>query len=462
MDFETTTTLSTSAHEMISAISQAGGRPFEVGGCVRDSLLGIPCKDIDIEVFTIDANKLRHILAQFGTVKLVGASFGVLKLKHKNGTEYDFSLPRTDNKTGPGHKGFSVNINPDMSTEQAASRRDFTVNAMSRNCISGCIIDHFGGINDLKSGILRATGSKFKEDPLRVLRGFQFAARFNMHVETTTANLCRQLRSEYQTLAKERIWNEWFKWAAKGNMPSHGLTFLVDTGWIENYPELQALIGVPQDPKWHPEGDVWNHTKFVCDAAADIANQNKMTPVDKATLVLAALCHDLGKATTTAMIDGRWRARGHSKEGVTLSAAFLHSIGCPQHIQSIILPLVQEHLVHTNSDISQKTVRRLSNRLEKATIAQLVHLIEADMNGRPPLAKGLPNSAKQLIALADELALAAASPQPIIGGKHLLAHNLQPGPFFGNIINQCFEAQLDGKFNNESQAREFLANLLKQ
>jgi len=441
---------------IIRAIVASGGEPFEVGGCVRDRLLGTPGKDIDIEVFRLDAGQLAAILEPFGRVDTVGVSFGVIKLKTHEGIEFDFTLPRRENKTGSGHRGFTVEVDHTMTIADAAARRDFTINAIYRCLLRDQISDPHGGADDLRAGVLRATSRHFAEDPLRVLRGMQFAARFQLTVEAGTAQMCSSLRSEASTLAVERIWSEWHKWATRGVHPSAGLQFLQQADWLSLYPELAALVEVPQDPAWHPEGDVWIHTLLVCDMAAEIARREELDAEERTILMFAALCHDLGKATTTEFKDGRWRAHGHPEAGVPLTRTFLERIGCPKHIIEVVEPLVAEHLVHAAETMTARTARRLARRLGKATIQQLLWLIEADLRGRPPLPGDLPASVLKLRELATSENIVTSQVQPLIQGRHMIAQGYEPGNWFGPILKNCYEAQLDGVFEDEASGIAWL------
>ena len=433
-----------------------------MGGCVRDQMLGLECKDLDVEVFNLDAHRLTTVLREFGRVDEVGVSFGVIKLRTPDGADYDFTLPRRENKTGQGHRGFQVEVDHTMTVAEAAARRDFTINAIYRCATSGELLDPYGGQDDLKAGVLRATSPHFAEDPLRVLRGMQFAARLDMRFDEFTAELASSLRDEYGSLAAERVWGEWHKWATRSVIPSRGLDALRAVSWLELYPELSALPGVPQDPEWHPEGDVWTHTLLVCDAAAEIATREDLDDFERTVLLFAALCHDLGKATTTEFIDGHWRARGHCEAGVPLSRSFLESIGCPEAVVEVIEPLVAEHLVHARHDTTPRTVRRLANRLGRATVEQLARLIEADMNGRPPLPGGLPEAVIEIQRQARELDVERNRPRPIMMGRHLIALGHKPDVWFGEVLAECFEAQLDGEFDCETTGIAFMERLLQE
>ena len=289
------------------AIGAAGGRALLVGGCVRDAALGIPAKDLDIEVYGVPPERLAEILAMRFAIDLIGQAFAVIKIR---GLPIDVSIPRRESKAGLGHRGFEVLSDPWMTPEEAVARRDFTINAMALDPVEGAIIDPYGGLQDLQMRLLRHTTEKFAEDPLRVLRGMQFAARFNLEVAPETASLCRTIEPE--GLAHERIFEEWRKLILSGIRPSRGLKFLRDCQWVRYFPELEALIGCQQDPDWHPEGDVWTHTLHCMDAFATERAGNEWEDL---VVGFAVLCHDLGKPSTTRFEDGRLRSKGMKKPG---------------------------------------------------------------------------------------------------------------------------------------------------
>lgn len=431
---------------IMQAIINAGGNPLFVGGCVRDRLMGVSSKDIDVEVYGISADRLVSILSRFGKVNTVGVSFGVIKLSCNEG-EFDFTLPRRDNKVGKGHKGFIVEVDSSLTPREAAMRRDFTMNSVAED-IAGNLIDPYNGAADIRDGILRATSQHFAEDALRVLRGFQFAGRFNMVVEPNTANMCYSLLSDADSLSQERILGEWLKWATKSTKPSAGLQFLLDTGWLGLYDELAVLVGLPQEPEWHPEGDVWTHTGLVCDEAAQIAKRDGLSQEDTVVLMFAALCHDLGKATTTVLTDGRIKSPGHAEAGVEPAQSLMQRIGFigDAKLKKIVVKvqkLVQEHMAHIGT-INERSVRRLSQRVSPSSIGLLAKLIEADHSGRSPLPKGMPDNAKAMLEVADIVAVKDSMPAPILTGKHLIDLGMQPGPLFGTILKEAYQRQLDG------------------
>ena len=228
----------TQIQPILAAIQASGGRPLIVGGAVRDWLRGEDVKDVDVEVYGLAIDRLAELLAPFGRVDAVGRSFGILKLRLPGGQEIDVALPRRESKVGVGHRGFLAEPDPTMTPREAASRRDFTWNALALTP-EGELLDYFGGVADLEAGIIRHTTAAFAEDPLRVLRAMQLAARLDMRLAAETAELCRALLPEGPALATERVWREWHKWAIKGVRPSAGLRVLTETGWIGLYPELE-------------------------------------------------------------------------------------------------------------------------------------------------------------------------------------------------------------------------------
>lgn len=457
--------------EALSSVLEAlaeVGRPKLVGGCVRDWLLGLSSDDFDIEVSGTDFVRLHRALQPFGATDVVGRSFGVIKL-YLEGRCYDFSLPRRESKTGAGHRGFMVAPDPDLSDADAAARRDFTLNSIGYDPFTQRLIDPHNGIRDLRAGTLRHTSTAFTEDPLRVLRAFQLAGRFDLQLAPETIALCRQIHESGHELAVERIWGEWAKWAEKSTRPSRGLQVLKETGWLDHFPEIAALDGCPQEPEWHPEGDVFVHTGHCCDALA-VSPAWLAAPANRRRrLMLAVLAHDFGKPATTVQEERRgrlrWTSNGHEAAGVAPTKSFLQRIGAPLDHAPQISPLVALHLVHHHGDgdsFSDRQVRRLAQKLSPATIDDLCLVMSADARGRPPLD---PTDSEALIATlrarAAELALQDTSPRPILQGRHLIEHGMKPGPAFAPVLAQAFEAQLDGAFHDTESALIWLSDYLQ-
>src|ERR1044071_3741151 len=349
------------------AIHEAGGRALLVGGCVRDALMGAQPKDCDLEVYNLDAARVREILDQFGPVNVVGEAFTVYKL----GNHLDVSIPRRERKSGRGHKGFVIEGDPFMSVAEATLRRDFTINAILQDPLTGELIDPFNGRRDIEQRILRAVSKDtFAEDSLRVLRAAQFAARFEFEIDSETIELCRTI--DLSDLPAERIWGEMEKLLLRASRPSIGLEWLRRLGAIEKlFPEIQALIGVPPDPEGHPEGDGFVHTQLAVDRARELIED--LPYPRQVTVMLAALAHDFGKPATTEFIDGRLRSRGHEEAGVAPTESFLNCINVHTidgfNVRGQVIALVREHLkpgefYKKRDEVGDGAFRRLARRCE--------------------------------------------------------------------------------------------------
>lgn len=451
--------------EVICALRRVG-RPLLVGGCVRDWLMGREPKDYDVEVYNAPQASVDNALSQFGNVDPVGRSFGVIKFR-RDGIDYDISLPRKDQKTGSGHRGFEVGTDPSLSPSEALARRDFTINSMAADPSSGMLLDPFGGHSDLDRRLLRHTSEAFAEDPLRVLRAFQFAGRFDFRLDSSTAAICTSIAGSFAELPVERVWGEWSKWAADSIRPSAGLRVLEESGWLKHFPEIASLRGLEQEPEWHPEGDVFEHTCHCVDALAGFPEWKALEPDDRRVQMLAVLAHDLGKAGTTARAEKhgklRWISPGHEAAGGPLVESFMTRIGAPLDFAPRIRPLVENHHSHHHGPVppTATAVRRLARRLAPATLSQWLLLLRADHLGRPPIVS---EETKERIDAwaqsARELVLRDSAPKPILLGRHLVSAGMKPGPAFKAILDEAFEAQLDGGFSDESGARAWLARKL--
>lgn len=454
---------------MLDAVRRVG-RPRLVGGGVRDWLTGLTPKDFDVEVAGVDFETLHRALQPFGSTDVVGRSFGVIKVRSRDsGSEYDFSLPRRESKTGAGHRGFAVEPDPTLSDAEAAARRDFTLNAIALDPFTGVLIDPHGGVADLKARVLRHTGPAFVEDPLRVLRAFQLAARFDFTLAPETASLCRHISDTYSELPVERVWGEWDKWATKATVPSRGLTILEETTWLRHFPEIAALRGTLQEPEWHPEGDVFTHTQHCLDALVALPEWRPATAVRRRLLMFGVLAHDFGKPAATAYVEKRgqmrWTSPGHEPKGGPLAENFLRRIGAPLEFDVPVAALVVNHLAHHHgqTEFTDTAVRRLARKLAPATIDDLALVMRADSNGRPPLPSlEIHLRINELVARAHALAVADSAPKPMVRGRHLLQLGRKPGPAFTPILEAAFEAQLDGAFNDEPGGVAWLRHFLEQ
>jgi tRNA nucleotidyltransferase (CCA-adding enzyme) len=438
--------MDTKVKEIANSIRRQGGRALVVGGYVRDQLLGLPPKDVDIEVYGLPMERLETTLKRFGDVHAVGRAFGILKVGG-----FDISVPRRDSKIGVGHKGFTVKPDPSMSIKDAARRRDFTMNSIAMDPLTSEIIDPFGGQDDLRKRIIRVTDPQtFVEDPLRILRAAQFIARFHLRPDAETLDLCKATVDALKELPGERLWEEWVKLLLKGSQPSRGVAFLqeIDANRIIA-PEIHNLVDVQQDPVWHPEGDVYIHTLMVIDCAAELRTG---VPEHDLPLMFGALAHDFGKAATTQFEEGRWRARGHEEAGMEPARAFLERLRAPLALVSQVSALVKDHLApahfaHPKSNVGPKGYRKLARRLAEAgtTMEMLYKVSSADHFGRTSpdaLAKDFKHG-DEFMRMARVISVDKRPEKDVVMGRHLLERDMKPSPEFGTIIKKCREVQYE-------------------
>jgi len=451
--------------DLAKAISEQGGRALLVGGCVRDELMGRQPKDWDVEVYGIDPPRLRSLLDQFGEVNVVGEAFTVYKL----GPHLDVSIPRRERKSGRGHRAFVIEGDPAMTFREASRRRDFTINAILQDPLTGEIIDPFQGRDDLSARTLRAVSpDTFAEDSLRVLRAAQFAARFAFCIEPETVVLCRSIALD--DLPAERIWGEIEKLLLRSPQPSIGFDWLLKLGTLHQlFPELEALIDVPQEPEWHPEGDVWIHTLLTVDRARELIDD--LPYPRQLTVMLAALCHDLGKPATTAFVDGRIRSREHEEGGVQPTIDFLDRLNVHTldgyDVRAQVIALVRDHLkpgefYKKRAEVSDGAFRRLARKCE---LDLLYRVAKADSLGRNadwvPRENWYDAEAQEwFIERARELDVSSQAPAPILLGRHLLEMGMQPGPRVGEITKAVYEMQLDGRVRTLDEARRAARELI--
>lgn len=443
--------------DIARSVREEGGRALLVGGCVRDRLMGRPSKDWDLEIYGIEPVRLHQLLSEFGQVNAAGEAFQVYKL----GPDLDVSLPRRERKHGPGHRAFVIQGDPSMSVMEAARRRDFTINAILQDPLNGEIIDPFHGEQDIKRKILRAVSLEtFPEDSLRVLRAAQFAARFDFEIDPETVSLCKRI--DLSDLPAERIWGEIEKLLLKAQRPSRGWIWLKDLGVINQlFPELEALIDVPQDPDWHPEGDVFVHTGLVLDRARELIND--LDYPRQVTVMLAALFHDLGKPATTEFLEGHWRSRGHEEAGVSPTTRMLDRLNVHTmngyDVRGQVIALVREHLrpgefYKKQEQVGDGAFRRLARRCE---LDLLYRVAKADSLGRNAewvsRDRWYDATAQDwFIDRARELQVEQRAPAPLLMGRHLLEMGLQAGPKIGEITRRVYEMQLDGRVTSVEQA----------
>jgi len=461
LDFD----ISIGGRNAIRELNTLGHIPLIVGGAVRDSILDIPCKDIDIEVYHVSYDRLEEILSRHGTINIVGKAFGIIKFKCFNGMEYDFSVPRTENKIGVGHKGFEVSVDPFLTPEKAAKRRDFTINTLAYDLIGEELYDFYGGKADLSNGVIKHTSEQFSEDPLRVLRALQFQCRFGFDIHEDTWSLMEEMVTlgTLKDLPKERICEEWTKWAVKGRHHHRVFEFLRRTGM--ELGDLTKMIDTEQEAEWHPEGNVEVHTIHVMEEALRIADREDLQGDDRAVLIFSALLHDIAKPATTKVIDGRITSRNHEPMGEPMAHDILTQMGIKQSIKDKVGCLIANHLKHVsifNEKINpSKATKTLARKLFKkgTSIAELLLLIEADASGRPPLPKGLPESGKHLKKLAETIEVITEPTPDIVMGRHLIEWGIKPSPEFGVILKAARDAQDSGMFNDLVGGMTFVSTM---
>ncbi len=446
-------------------VRDSGGRALLVGGCVRDQLMGREPKDYDLEVYGIESARLRAMLDQYGPVNVVGEAFTVYRL----GNDLDVSIPRRERKSGVGHRAFVIEGDPSMKIEEATRRRDFTINAVLQDPLTDDLIDPFDGQGDLKRKLLRAVSADtFGEDSLRVLRAAQFAARFEFEIEADTLALCREI--DLSDLPSERIWGEMEKLLLLAQRPSIGLNWLRTLEVNEQlFPQIESLVGVPQDPEWHPEGDVFVHTRLVVDRARELIDD--LPYPRQVTVMLAALAHDFGKPSTTEFLEGRWRSRGHEEAGVLPTEEFLDRLNIHTldgyNVRAQVVALVRDHLkpgefYKKRDEVGDGAFRRLARKCE---LDLLYRVAKADSLGRNaewvPREEWYTAEAQDwFIRRAKELDVDHQPPAPILLGRHLIEMGLQPGPRMGEITRAVYDMQLDGRVQTLEDARSMVKKML--
>jgi tRNA nucleotidyltransferase (CCA-adding enzyme) len=437
------------ATRIATAVREAGGRALIVGGWARDRLLDRDAKDIDVEVYGLPSGRVRSLLESLGRVEAVGESFQV----YKTG-DIDVSLPRRESKTGRGHRGFEVIGDPDMSPTEAARRRDFTINAIAWDPLTGEYLDPYDGRGDLDRRLLRAVDpATFSDDSLRALRAVQFAARFELTLDEQTRELCRSIALD--DLPAERVWGEIEK-LLMAPRPSIGLALALELGIVARlFPELHALVACPQEPEWHPEGDVWVHTLQVVDQTRQRIDD--LPRPQQLALMLGAVCHDFGKPATTAELDGRIRSLDHEEQGVAPALLFLdrlniHSVD-GYDVRRQVAGFVAQHLkpgawFKVRDEVGDGAFRRLAHKVDLELLARLA---KSDCLGREP-GRFDCSAMDWFLDRARALGVEHRPPPPILLGRHLLALGLAPGPHVGEILKAVYEQQMDGSITTLDDA----------
>ena len=435
---------------IVKKIDEHGGRAFLVGGAVRDLFLGKHVKDLDIEVHGLKSDELENIISSFGPVSLVGKVFGVFRL---HGLDIDWSLPRMD---AAGRKP-DVVIDPSMSIYEAFKRRDLTINAMGIDLITGELVDPFNGEQDLRNKILRAPDKNlFVQDPLRFYRVMQFIGRFEMFPDQELNDICKAM--DIKKISKERIEEEFKKLFLKSEHPSLGIDWLNQIGRLsEVLPELYATIGVPQELKWHPEGDVYEHTKQVLDAAAILEYDSED---EKLILMWAALCHDLGKVSTTELVDGKYRSYEHENESEKLAKNLLKRITRNHDLIESVCKLARYHM-HPGQFIKNKAnppaYKRLAIKLMPYTnLKMLTKLFLVDRLGRNPKKgkplTGIPEDVEKFLKKVKDLNILTSIEEPVLQGRDFL-DIVEAGPQLGKLVKIAYDIQIEDGIKDKDELK---------
>lgn len=440
--------------DILKDLQIIGAIPIIVGGSVRDFFLNIPIKDYDIEIFGINSlDIIQKSLEKFGSVKLVGKSFGVLTLR-VNEYDFDFALPRTETKIGNTHQDFEVITNANLSFKEAAIRRDFTINAIGYDFFKQEFLDPFDGINDLKNKTIKHINDKtFIEDSLRVYRAVQFASRFDFKIDDNTKELCKQivLNDELSYLPKERVYEEFKKLFLKSAKPSIGFELLRELGILKYFQELEVLIACIQDPIYHPEGDVWIHTMMSLDELARILKkENIEDEYRKLYLFYGILCHDFGKPFCTKEINGKITSFKHESLGIEPTISFLSKLTNEKKFIEIVCSLVKNHLTPFQLYLAESSLKAIKRLSLKVNIEDLCLVCLADCLGRTIKDKEkCPKATNWLLTKAKELEIHNAPIKPLVQGRDLINLGFKPSEKFKEILEFAFDLQLDFHLEKE-------------
>lgn len=435
------------AKKIAEAAKAAGGCAYFVGGYVRDLLMGEVGKDIDIEVHGLTPDALKGILDSLGERLDIGESFGIFGLR---GYDIDIAMPRKEECRGRGHRDFDVFVDPHIGTMGAARRRDFTINAMMADVLSGEIIDHYGGRCDLENKIIRHVDEKsFAEDPLRVLRGCQFAARFEFEIAEETIALCRDM--DISTLPRERIMGELEKALLKAARPSIFFEQLRRMDQLSLwFPELEALIGLPQNEKYHMEGDVWVHTMMVLDQAAKLREYT----ADPLAFMMSALCHDFGKAVATEVVNGELHAYDHETKGLPIIENFLKRITGEVALRKYVLNMAELHMKPNMMAAQGSSVKSTNRMLDQSVDPEgLLCLAIADGLGkispRPYVSHN--DFFRERLSIYKEY-----MSRPQVSGRDLIDSGLMPDKSFSDYLAYAHKLHLAG-VEKDSALKQTLA-----
>ncbi|MGQ9897594.1 MAG: CCA tRNA nucleotidyltransferase [Acidobacteriota bacterium] len=429
--------------ELCRSINLSGGKAFLVGGCVRDRLLGYPVKDYDIEVYGLPSEQLRALLERYGKVSTVGEHFAVYKLKPNADPAYeiDISLPRRESKYGSGHRGFIIQGDPWMTFQEAANRRDFTINSILQDPLSGEIIDPCHGLHDLNNRELRVVNKNtFRDDSLRVLRAAQLSSRYSLKINSNTKILCQTTNLE--DIPKERIWNEIRKLLLLSPRPSLGFRYLLELGIIEKlFPMFWELHSSPigENPYSAEFAEsAWDYVLSSLDRAKVYVEE--VNDPEKILIFISVVSIRLSFNNMIQFLNtlGLYKYQGYNLRDQVIKLNMLHLIPYKTFLQD----LKQEHSIFVLQRISRAIDLKLVTLLLKA-----LHL----------------GDSKQFLTwLEEKLLLANRLEVPLLKGRHIVDMGLTPGPDIGKVLRQIYEYQIERKITNLEDGKRLARNLFSK
>ncbi len=434
--------------EIARMVRQRGGTAYLVGGCVRDRVMGRTQKDTDIEIHGIPLEEFNEILSSFGKPLTYGSSFGIITLP---GLDADFAMPRKEKANSEGgHRGFDIELDPFIGPEAAARRRDFTANALMEDVLTGEILDFFGGMEDIRNGVLRhVDDTSFPEDPLRVYRAAQFASRLGFTVHPSTVDICRSI--DTSTLSAERVEAELRKALLEAEHPSVFFEVLREMDQLETwFSEIKMLDGIPQDPIFHPEGDVFVHTMQVLDRAAAFRDKAE----DPYAFMLLALTHDMGKIKATEVIDGRIHAYGHEILGAELIDTFLERLISKSSVKQYVKNMVPLHMKPNVAAFNRVSLKSTNHMFDEAVSPE--DLIYMAMSDKPVMSGGQPFSGDSSFLFERLDRYKEMMKLPYVTGRDLIEAGLEPGDDFSEILSFSHKLRLAG-IEKESALKQTLA-----
>jgi poly(A) polymerase len=426
------------ATDIARRLQDAGHTAYFAGGCVRDELLAHTPHDYDIAT----SAKPTEVQALFPHTQAVGAHFGVI-LVMEHGRAFEVATFRSDHEYIDGRRPEMVTFS---TPEEDAQRRDFTINGMFRDPVADQLIDFVGGQRDLQSKTLRAIGApaaRFREDKLRLLRAIRFAARFDYAIDEATWEAIRTHAADIHAVSAERIREEVVKIFTHANRV-RGFDLLDASGLMrEILPEIEALKGCEQPPQFHPEGDVFVHTRAMLEL---------LPPEVPPTLALSVLFHDIGKPPTFRYHadEDRIRFSGHDRVGADMTERLMERLRFSRAEIERVTEAVRQHMVF--KDVQKMRTAKLKRFMAREGFDEELELHRVDCTS----SHGALDNYDFLKNKAAEFASEPLIPPPLITGRDLIALGWQPGPHFGPILEAVQNAQLEKTLTTKEDALDWV------